>query len=209
MMNYDDLKTQIGHYYTEKLGQHGPTPQGVDWNSQASQTLRFHQLLRGLNLSEPFSLNDLGCGYGALAEYLSNQNLSFEYHGYDLSSFMIQSAQERFTNQANIQFKTGGLDSIRDYTVASGIFNVKLNYSLAQWEAYIQASLLTLKTASKKGFSFNLLTAYNDNAYRKDHLYYANPGEWLNYCMKHFSKKVILFHDYPLYEFTLCVLQEP
>ena len=54
---------------------------------------------------------------------------------------------------------------------------------------------------SKEGFSFNVLTTYVD--YKKDHLYYADPLYYFDYCKSNFTKKVSLFHDYELFEWTI------
>jgi hypothetical protein len=45
------------NYYTDKVKEVGDSPQGVDWNSEASQILRFEQLCKILpkDKSEKFS----------------------------------------------------------------------------------------------------------------------------------------------------------
>jgi hypothetical protein len=50
---------------SEKLGAHGASAQGVEWNSAESHRLR-RQMARVLGAEPEFSLNDLRCGYGAL-----------------------------------------------------------------------------------------------------------------------------------------------
>ena len=54
---------EIAEYYSAKIDQHGETPSGVDWNGFESQMLRFKQLIRVIEGTQPFSLNDIGCGY--------------------------------------------------------------------------------------------------------------------------------------------------
>ena len=61
---------EIGRYYSGKLAAHGASPRGVDWNSSESQHLRFTQLVRICEADARFSLNDIGCGYGALLDHL-------------------------------------------------------------------------------------------------------------------------------------------
>ena len=36
----------VERYYGAKIAEHGPTARGVDWNDEASQELRFEQLLK-------------------------------------------------------------------------------------------------------------------------------------------------------------------
>jgi hypothetical protein len=39
----------------------------------------------------------------------------------------------------------------------------------------------------------------------RDHLYYADPGEFFEICKRVYSRNVALLHDYGLYEFTILV----
>jgi len=206
-MSHDSVKQRVANYYSQKLENHGLTHQGVDWNSTESQWLRFRQLLRGFDLQPPFSIADYGCGYGALVEYLIRQDLSFRYAGYDISESMIQAAGNLYAHLANARFFVGDQLQTADYVVASGIFNVRMGYVDTQWEDYIRDGLLRMDRASVKGFSFNILTSYSDPPLQRTDLYYADPGYWFDWCKRHFSKNVALFHDYNLYEFTISVLK--
>ena len=69
-----ELLSEVANYYTEKLAEHGETPRGVDWNGEESQLLRFEQLCKIIDgATEAYSLNDLGCGYGALLDFLNDK----------------------------------------------------------------------------------------------------------------------------------------
>ena len=84
----DSVYGAIENYYTAKVSRHGATPLGVDWTCIATQELRFVQLLKLCEFAAPFSLNDLGCGYGALLAYLAKRHASaaIDYLGIDLSA---------------------------------------------------------------------------------------------------------------------------
>lgn len=198
---------QTEAYYTKKVVAHGATAQGVDWNSEASQQLRFAQLLRLVEGTEqPFSINDFGCGYGALIAYLYECGYDFVYHGYDLSTQMINHARERYGHLSNCHFSTSlaGLEPAQ-YTVASGIFNVKLDTATASWSGYVLDTLDQLADLSRQGFAFNVLTRYADAERMRPELYYADPGMLFDHCQRHYSRWVALLHDYGLYEFTVLV----
>lgn len=192
-------------YYDAKLAQHDATPAGVDWNGQESQELRFKQLLSLCDTQVPFILNDLGCGYGALYDYLSGQGLRFHYRGVDISQAMIEKAWQRFKGRENCLFTTQARLEPADYTVASGIFNVKQTCDDSDWFSYVLSTLDAMAEASKKAFAFNCLTSYSDQEYMRNYLYYADPCFFFDYCKKHYSRNVALLHDYNLYEFTLIV----
>ena len=91
-------------YYTEKLKQHGATARGVDWPSAASQYLRFVQLLKVCDFSRAFSINDFGCGYGALLEYFQfrEPRVAIRYHGIDISPPMIEAAQRMWRHNKSV-----------------------------------------------------------------------------------------------------------
>ena len=205
-MSLNHMLRSVEDYYAAKLRKHGPTPLGVDWNSAESQILRFEQLLRVCDVSASFSIIDYGCGYGALVDYLAGKGLEFFYTGYDISADMINKAREIHRECQNCNFISDISNlSMADYTVASGIFNVKLQASDEEWHTYMLNTVERLATLSTKGFAFNALTSYSDPNKRRPDLYYADTLFWFDYCKKHFSRFVALLHDYPLYEFTILV----
>jgi SAM-dependent methyltransferase len=192
-------------YYEGKLREHGATPAGVDWNSLESQTLRFKELLKVCDQTGPFSINDYGCGYGALVDYMIREGFTFSYSGFDLSKRMISVASE-LHELAFCRFVSDEHElAPADYTVASGIFNVKQQVGDRDWGRYVMETIASIGRLSEKGFAFNALTKYSDTDHMRPDLYYADPLSLFDFCKKNFSKFVALHHDYPLYEFTILV----
>ena len=207
---YSPLLSSVAAYYSAKLAEHGQSPRGVDWNGEESQCLRFIQLCRVVNGSAHFSLNDLGCGYGALLEFLSASYGDFSYSGLDVSAAMIDAARRRHAACTNARFVLGArLTERADYSVASGIFNVRLGRSDDEWRAYLEATLHDLDGASRCGFAFNCLTSYSDADHMRPDLYYADACELFDLCKRRFARDVALLHDYGLYEFTILVRKVP
>ena len=102
--NSTDLLTEVAEYYSAKLTQHGETPGGVDWNGVESQTLRFEQLCKIINLKNNFSINDIGCGYGYTALMLHLVDKNRTIIGIDFDEEKIAVAQNLPSTQGNIQF---------------------------------------------------------------------------------------------------------
>lgn len=205
-----DLLSEVADYYSEKLAQHGETPRGVDWNGEESQALRFEQLCRIIDGRGPFSLNDVGCGYGALHDFLASRFSEYSYSGIDVSESMIRSAKRRYQGIAQTRFMVSSEpDGVADYGVASGIFNVRLGRADAEWRDYVKATLDVLDGTSRLGFSFNCLTSYSDAEKMRDYLYYADPCVLFDLCKRRYSRNVALLHDYGLYEFTILVRKAP
>ena len=197
---------QVNNYYSQKIIENGATPQGVDWNSVQSQELRFEVLSSVINKTSNFSILDYGCGFGSMYDYFKLKYTDFNFIGFDISQEMINEALKRNTNDNASKWITllNPSDTF-DFTIASGIFNVKLENSQSDWLNYILETIQKLNKISKKGFSFNVLTKYSDKEFMKDYLYYADPLYLFDFCKSHFSKNVALLHDYNLYEFTIIV----
>jgi SAM-dependent methyltransferase len=198
----------VANYYAERLRAHGSTSQGVDWSSSESQQLRFTQLLRVLDDSSSDgvpTILDYGCGYGALAERLLDSGRGFRYIGFDVCTPMVEAARAAVVDP-RCAFTDRGGDLLEvDYTLASGIFNVRLQSDDEQWHAHVLATLTRMAELSRKGFAFNMLTRYADVEKMRDYLYYADPGRYFRICKELWSRNVALLHDYELYEFTILV----
>ena len=208
-MSYAKILEKVNRYYTAKLAEHGATARGVDWNSAESQRLRFQQLISVCDKRVPVSINDYGCGYGALADYLREHGDSFQYCGFDISGPMIARARELHATMDEVVFVDDESSlAPADYTIASGVFNVKNETPEAEWQEYVLHTLAALDRLSTKGFAFNALTKYSDPQFMRPDLYYADPLFYFDFCKVNFSRYVSLIHDYPLYEFTLKVRKD-
>jgi SAM-dependent methyltransferase len=205
----DNIHSSIEKYYTEKINRFGVTPKGVDWNGEESQLIRFQQMTKIIDNDSPFSINDLGCGYGKLVTFLKEKYTNLRlYRGYDLSAEMISAAKAQYDCLENISFyviEHAVQIENADYTVASGIFNVKMEYPESEWLSYILKTIDSMSKKSTKGFAFNLLTKYSDAEYMKNSLYYSDPCFMFDYCKRNFTRNVALLHDYDLYEYTILV----
>lgn len=202
----DKLLSEVAGYYAGKLAQHGDTPRGVDWNGEESQVLRFEQLARVIAPTAAVSVNDVGCGYGALYDYLSSRHPGLAYCGCDIAPEMVAAARARHAHAPHARFVEGARPpAAADYSIASGIFNVRLQRPDDEWLGYIVATLDDLDRASTKGFAFNCLTSYSDADRMRDYLYYADPCRLFDHCKRKYARDVALLHDYGLYEFTILV----
>lgn len=205
-VKHDALIADVATYYGRKLAEFGDTPQGVDWNGLSSQQLRFEQLCRVITPGQSYSIADFGCGYGALFEHLEQRGETFEYLGVDASVAMIESARMRLKEKPNAIFEVGGsFDRSFDYTIASGIFNVRVGREDKEWSEYIEDTLDMLVSKSIRGVAFNCLTSYSDSDKKRPDLYYADPLYLFDHCKRLHSRNVALLHDYGLYEFTILI----
>lgn len=204
--SFPDILKEVASYYARKLSEHGATPRGVDWNGEAGQELRFEQLNKLVDVTGPFSVNDIGCGYGAMFDFLRQRHPAVDYRGFDIAANMIDAARQRYGNQAQASFVVGVEPTdIADFSFASGIFNVRLGRTDEEWQSYIVATLDAIDRTSARGFAFNCLTSYSDADRMRPDLYYAPPTEMFDTCKRRYSRNVSLLHDYELYEFTVII----
>ena len=202
------LHEDVERYYTQKVLTHGASALGVDWTCQPTQELRFVQLLKICDFEHPFALNDVGCGYGALLSFLRKRyrGAKVDYLGTDLSQAMIDKASPSRSLAIRSQFVvTAGIPRIADYSVASGIFNVKLGHPIAGWTVFIKQMLTAMHAASRIGFAVNFLAPLEQGMQDIPELYRTSPETWIRYCKRQFNVKAEVASDYGMREFTLTV----
>jgi SAM-dependent methyltransferase len=195
----------VERYYTQKLQKYGACALGVDWACELTQQLRFVQFLALCKSRLPFSINDLGCGYGALLPFLTRRRpgLIAAYYGVDLSTSMIDAARRSNAADKRAEFAVGSEPArLADYSVASGIFNVKLTHSLEAWEMLIRRTLAGLHASSSRGFAVNFLRPL-DQAIAPKELYCTEAEPWAAFCRQELGCEAEVLPDYGLKEFTL------
>ena len=197
-------------YFKKDIEDYGISPRGAGWKSQESQDRRFEQLAKIITSKYRCSLNDIGCGFGHLFFFLRNNGIELKsYTGYDISQKILNIIEEnrsRFGNECRfVNMKDFSELQTADYSVASGIFNLKHINTEAEWLSMILNTIEAMNKYSLKGFAFNMLTKYSDKEYMHKDLYYADPCFFFDYCKRNFSRNVALLHDYEEYDFTILV----
>jgi SAM-dependent methyltransferase len=178
----------------------------VDWSSRATQELRFLQLLKLCDFSTPFSLDDLGCGYGALLQYLDDHHATaqVDYLGIDLSAAMLVQARKLWRDRPGVRFRAGRRSPrVADYCVASGAFNVKLQARRADWEALVEETLRDMHARCTRGFAVNFLAPVPPHLPQARQLYRCEPQRWIEFCERALHTQVRLIGGYGLPEYTL------
>jgi len=209
MQQVKTIKSNLENYYEEHLKSYGPGAMGVGWKNEAAQQIRFDQLARIIDRTSRFTLNDLGCGVGDCYSYFTAAYAgNFQYFGYDMLESMLTMANTRFGSSENVDWiKIDNAEELlpADYTIASGIFNLKYTIDESDWNNYIIETLHHMNQKSKRGFAFNMLTGYSDKEFMKEELFYADPLYFFDICKRAYSRNVALLHDYNEYDFTILV----
>jgi SAM-dependent methyltransferase len=202
----DSGLSEVAELYAASLAEHGLAPRGVGWGDDESHRLRFAELAAVLpERAERVAVADLGCGYGALFDYLDERLGSrlARYVGYEISPEMAAAARERLRDPRSRVVESGVPTEEVDYSFACGPFNAKLDALDQDWDAYVKGQLRALAATSRSGLAFNLLTT--DVDWRDPKLFYADPQEYVDFCKRELSPDVVLVDEYPLYEWTIHV----
>lgn len=206
-VKYASLLAEVRAFNVEQVQEHGTTPQGVGWNGLDAQLTRFEQVTKVIQrgADEVVSLNDIGCGYGALLDYLPAHGQMLDYRGYEVSEPTLALAKELHPESPTRIFKPFEELTPADFSVASGIFALKFSHGEDYWQQYVKDTLDLFHQNSTRGFSFNMLTSYSDDEKKRPELHYADPCAIFDLCKRKYSRNVALLHDYSLYDFTIVV----
>jgi len=184
--------------YENQFMLHGATPEGVHWVGSKRQELRFKLLLEAIfeqNYTENISIADVGCGYGALVNYI-NDNIDsnkLQYLGYDISDRLINQCKENIHyHWAN--FKVGKNPHIEiDHCIMSGTYNLAMTNNIQDWEDYIFNCLNACWRKTRKSMIFNLQIA-PISFISKGNIYYGNKKRTLTKCRSYFGATTIVQH---------------
>lgn len=190
--------TDLQAHYRALYAQHGDSPQAVQWSSLDSQQRRFAVLTEVAQapISAMGSVLDLGCGLGALRDYLRAGGHTAAYTGLDFVGEFIDRARVKYADDAAARFEQHDLSTDAplpfraDWVLLSGVFN----NPMADNAAFIRQTLLRMYEACERGIAFNAMSTYVD--FRADNLYYADPTELFDWVKRHLSRRATLRHDY-------------
>ncbi len=200
----------LAAFYDELLKKNGPTPSGVAWRDQDGQHLRFEVMLQLIGSEElhrgGVSINDLGCGYGALFDYIKDDPLmkNSRYQGYDICESLIDQAKRLHSDDRARFTQSMVATEAADYSFVSGTFNMVADRDDEGWRAYIRDSLAHLWRQTRKGLAFNMLDAARTPFDKRNGgLFYDRAQRYMDFCQNTLGAKTTLVDDYPLDEWTL------
>ncbi len=173
---YAALERKLKRAYEDRLAAFGPAPKGVFWRNQSTQIARFDALLDLITTMTPAantSIADIGCGYGAMLEFLQKtpRYQRFHYTGVDINRAMVNSCKERFPAQKQLFFVGKQPPLPVDFCVFSGTFNLCNTMDTSLWHDYIFANLQSCWQLSRYGLVLNLLCAPQTQI--KNQIFYA------------------------------------
>lgn len=176
------------------------------WIGKEKTWLRF-KILTSIDDLNNKKILDFGCGNALLVDYLKERGIEMNYYGWDISEAMINIARNR---HPEVKFKK--IDMFQDiseyynffdYILTSGVFYIKGNSDNNIHREFIYRTLKYLWPLVTRGISVNFLTEYVD--WFDEKLYYCSIDDITSFIVKNLSRRFIIRHDYPLWEFTIFI----
>lgn len=208
---------KVADTYDHAVARYGATARAALWFTRDSQERRFEVFaaaLAALGLAAPV-VNDLGCGYGPLFEYLVGARRGVgrvrrrpdllgpagRYVGYDISMRMLALAARRISDSRARFLHAARPDEPADVTFASGTFGVIPDTRVDTWTDYVRDLIHQMAAVSRHAIAFNLLDARA--AGLPQGLYFADPAETVAWCRAEIDPAATLIDGYLPNDFTI------
>jgi len=191
---YDrQLLDPVARTFTRGLAVFGAHHKALAWHDEERMQRRF-QIFRGLiaDIPEdrPVTINDHGCGYGAMFE--SFRDLPAlkrgRYYGTDISREMVEEARRRIPDPRAVFEVSHVATHDADYSFVSGTWNMKMWAEDGEWRAFVLGNLKDLWSRTRVALGFNMLSV--KNPWREPTLYYADPEDVVGFCRRELTQNV-------------------
>lgn len=193
------VEAVIAKKYNIRFAKLGATPEASLWFSEERQFLRFKIISDVLDqalLGSKFSINDIGCGYGALFPYLIKRfpNKKFTYTGIDIAEKPIKFCKDIYS-ETNSIFNVGNIPNNNcDFSVMSGTYNYAPVQSSHLWQRYLFENLKKIWEISDRGIIFNISVA-KEARITSQNISYFNKENVKSFCNDNLGKTSLFISD--------------
>ncbi len=196
---------RVRSLYREQFRRHGDSPAGVFW-PKGRQELRWQALTAAIDVPV-FDLLDYGCGLGHMRTWLAERHPQARYTGADMLEEYVEHAR-RANPGARFQLVGGPADVVGefDYTVLSGVFNIRYVDDVRGHETIVFDVLEQLFARSRRALAVNFQTPFADFAQEASH--HQDLGRLLSFVVGSLSRRFTVDHAALPYEYTLTVWRD-
>lgn len=198
---YSRVLAEVAAVYHCTLEEYGPVANGVAWGSGESQHRQFEILTSSVDRARPLTVNDIGCGYGALFDYLDAHFRLEGYCGTDICEAMVDAAAARVKDPRARFIQSAMPVTAADWSFASGTFNISASADDGIWRRLTEDVLRAMARLSHLGFAFNLLRPER----RDDFLWGAEPEPWQRFCQDELGGRTTLIDSADSDQWSLLV----
>jgi SAM-dependent methyltransferase len=202
------LLKPVARSYEWSIHKYGPIHRAAAWRDKKRQQRRF-DIFTGLlaydTNRDNVTINDLGCGYGAMFDTFRKlpQFNNGTYFGYDISKSMIKAAEIKISDPRALFILNHKATENADYSFVSGTYNMKMAANEDEWLGYIEESIGQLWSKTKISMGFNMLNI--ESPLRENTLYYADPAHFMNFCQKNLKANVRMINLLHPNEFVIFI----
>ena len=202
------LLKPVARSYEWSIHKYGPIHRAAAWRDEKRQQRRF-DIFTGLlaydTNRDNVTINDLGCGYGAMFDTFRKlpQFNNGTYFGYDISKSMIKAAEIKISDPRALFILNHKATENADYSFVSGTYNMKMAANEDEWLGYIEESIGQLWSKTKISMGFNMLNI--ESPLRENTLYYADPAHFMNFCQKNLKANVRMINLLHPNEFVIFI----
>ena len=206
-----NVEATIAQKYNRRFTKLGAVPEASLWFSRERQLARFKLIADVVAQKRPpanFSINDIGCGYGAFLPYLFQRfpDEDFKYTGFEIAEKPLNYCIKTYQT-SNVVFKMGSSPkSHSDFSVMSGTYNYAPVLSPKVWQAYLFKNLSQIWSYCRCGIIFNLSVA-SEAKITSQNISYFSQENVIKFCQNELGKTSLSFSDSLPKETTFSVLR--
>lgn len=164
--------------------------------------MRF-DVLSSVGIEAGASVLDVGCGLADFYAHLQTRGCQVQYTGVDLVPELVEQARTRHpgldVRVQDIQIDPPA-ESSYDFVVCSQTFNLRFGDHAQDNAELVQDMMRRMFKIARLGVAIDFVTDHVD--FREPYLNYHNPEALFRFA-KTLTRRVVLRHDYPLFEFCL------
>lgn len=198
-MDENDKKL-IRNRYNERLREFGPGIKALASGTEERRSIRF-DVLTEIGIRDGCSVLDVGCGLADFYTHLLKKGVDVRYTGIDIVPELIEAGQGKYPGldlQVRDLQEMPFPEASFDYVVCSQVFNLRLPDN--RNEVLVRDMMRRMFITASAGVAVDFLTSYVD--FKQEQLHYYQPETQFS-CAKQITRRVMLRHDYPLFEFCL------
>ena len=184
------FEASIKSAYTRRFKARGAQAEGVFWASRINQTARFEQALKDMRFefgSTSFSIADIGCGYGALFNYIRSTSTwrEIDYSGVDITPDLVRYCKQEHPADKH-RFSLGRQPKHAvDFAVFIGTFNLCHTDDYPLWEDYILRQLAASWARVRYGLILNITSL--EKAKINNNIFYVKPDAFAQKLARQFG----------------------
>lgn len=207
-MNFKEKTELDNEKYISAFRKYGRSPKSLLWWTD-KRNIRYHELLKHLNLTSGATLLDVGCGFADLYKFCNDYlGIRLNYTGIDYCGEFIETVKNQLSDECALiqgDFLLAENLTNYDYCVATGIFNMCNGSSDDVENGFLRSVVKKMFSICDVAISFNFVTDKVD--YKNPEVSYYSPMKILDFCYG-LSRNIVFDNSCMPFEATVTVFKD-